>query len=64
MSNIDVNKQYEYSIDILGTFKGGEATSGTTAPHPKDFNYTKSSTGNTVTDLSAIKLGGVDGLNN
>jgi hypothetical protein len=64
MSDITVNKQYEYTINILGSFSGGTASEGSKSPHPKDYNYTKSSTGNTVEDLSAIKLGGVDGLNN
>lgn len=64
MSNINVNNQYNYSIDILGNMSGGTAPAGAVAPHPEDYNFTKSSTGNTVTDLSAIKLGGVNGLNN
>jgi hypothetical protein len=60
MATIDVNVQYEYSINILGNFSGGTAPAGAVAPHP----VAVSGTGTTVNDLSAIALGGFQGLNN
>lgn len=60
MSNTNVNVQYDYSIAILGDFSGGTAPAGFVAPHP----VAVVGTGDTVTDLSAIALGGFNGLNN
>jgi hypothetical protein len=60
MSEINVNVQYEYSAEIFGSFSGGTLPQGTKIPHPVAI----SGTGTTVTDLSAITLGGVNGLNN
>ena len=60
MANIDVNVQYDYSINILGNFSGGTAPSGAVAPHP----VAVTGSGDTVNDLSAIALGGFQGLNN
>ena len=59
MANINVNQFYQYSIDILGNVSGGTAASGQTAPHPITY-----SNGNVVNDMSAITIGGVNGLNN
>lgn len=64
MATISVNNQYDYTIDILGSFSGGTAPAGSTAPHPVAYSEKTNSSGDTVIDLSAIKLGGVDGLNN
>jgi len=60
MGTIDVNVQYAYTINILGGFSGGTAPVGSVAPHP----VAVSGTGTTVNDLSAIALGGFQGLNN
>jgi hypothetical protein len=60
MSNTNVNVQYDYSISILGSFSGGTAPAGAVAPHP----IAVVGSGDTVTDLSAITLGGINGLNN
>jgi hypothetical protein len=60
MSNINVNVQYEYTSEIIGDFSGGPLPEGTEIPHPISVN----SSGNTVTDLSAVTIGGVNGLNN
>lgn len=60
MSDINVNVQYAYTIDILGGFSGGTAPAGSVAPHP----VAVTGTGTTVNDLSAIALGGFQGLNN
>lgn len=59
MSVINSNEFYQYSIDILGDFSGGTAPSGQTAPHP--ITYVD---GDIINDLSAITLGGFNGLNN
>jgi hypothetical protein len=60
MGTIDVNVKYAYTIGILGDFSGGTAPAGSVAPHPVAI----SGTGTTVNDLSAIALGGFQGLNN
>jgi hypothetical protein len=60
MAEIDVNVEYAYTIGILGNFSGGTAPAGAVAPHP----VAVSGTGTTVNDLSAIALGGFQGLNN
>ena len=60
MGTIDVNVQYDYSINILGGFSGGTAPADSVAPHPVAIT----GTGTTVNDLSAIALGGFQGLNN
>jgi len=59
MSNTNVNVQYDYSISILGNVSGGTAPVGAVAPHP----VAVVGSGDTVTDLSAITLGGIYGLN-
>jgi hypothetical protein len=64
MSTIQVNTFYDYSIEILGDFSGGTAPAGQTAPHPIAYSEKTNSSGDTVIDLSAITLGGFDGINN
>jgi len=56
----EVNPQYDYGIDKLGSFSGGTAPAGSVAPHPV---YSDITTGNDVIQLNAIKIGGFDGLN-
>jgi len=62
MSNINVNVQYDYSAQILGNVSGGTyfVPANLPAPHP----VAVVGSGDTVTDLSAIALGGFNGLNN
>jgi hypothetical protein len=64
MPTYSANTQYDYSVGILGNFSGGSITQGGPsngiAPHPVAFV----GTGDTVIDLSAIALGGFNGLNN
>lgn len=65
MNNIDVNQQYEYTGQMLGIYStGGTIEIGTYAPHPENISYKNNNTGDTVTDLSAIVIGGINGLNN
>jgi hypothetical protein len=64
MSSIDVNQKYAYTGAILGVYSGGTTVPGTYAPHPVAVSYKNSVTGDTVTDLSAIVIGGINGLNN
>lgn len=68
MASISANTQYNYTVGILGNFSGGSITVGGplngVAPHPVAVSITTSNTGDTVTDLSAIVIGGVNGLNN
>lgn len=62
MANINVNVQYDYSAQILGNVSGGTyfVPANLAAPHP----VAVVGSGDTVTDLSAITLGGFNGLNN
>jgi hypothetical protein len=64
MGEINVDVQYAYTADILGSFSGGTLPAGTVVPHPVAVSVSTGLTGNTVTDLSAIALGGFNGLNN
>jgi hypothetical protein len=68
MANIEVNKPYEYTAGMLGAFSAGTVVTGTWAPHPVAISETIDASGvttnNRVTDLSAIVLGGINGLNN
>lgn len=64
MNNIDVNNQYAYTGEILGMYSGSTIVSGTYAPHPVGISYKHHASGDTITDLSAIVIGGINGLNN
>jgi hypothetical protein len=56
-----VNDQYEYTLDMLGSFSGGTAPSGSTVP----YQVMTSEEGDvTIIQLNAISLGGFQGLNN
>jgi hypothetical protein len=58
---IEVNQQYQYTLDMLGSFSGGTAPSGSTVP----YQVMTSEDGNvTIIQLNAISLGGFQGLNN
>jgi hypothetical protein len=59
-SGIGVDVQYEYTIEMLGSFSGGTAPAGEIAPHPI---YTDGN-GVPYAQLNAITLGGNNGLNN
>jgi hypothetical protein len=57
-----VNVQYEYSNQIEGSYSGGTWNAGLgDVPHPEAY---VEGTRGWVIDLSAVKLGGVNGLNN
>jgi hypothetical protein len=62
---LDVNDQYAYTADILGSFSGGTWESPPfpdQPPHPVDWNPQNKK--GVVIDLSAIRIGGFDGINN
>jgi hypothetical protein len=61
MPTISANTFYEYTIGMLGSFSGGTAPTGSTVPHPV---ATTAEGDNSIVDLSAVTLGGFDGLNN
>lgn len=61
MPTISANTYYEYTIGMLGSFSGGTAPSGSTVPHPV---ATTAEGDDAIIDLSAVTLGGFDGLNN
>lgn len=69
MANRNVNKNYEYTNQMIGEYSGGTWYSGLgNAPHPvatkESDPLNPSSSGDTITDLSAITIGGPFGLNN
>ncbi len=59
LSGIGVNIQYEYTLEMLGSFAGTQIT-GLTVPHPvfTDAN------GVPYAQLDAVTIGGFNGLNN
>jgi hypothetical protein len=61
MPTISANTFYEYTIGMLGSFSGGTAPAGSVVPHPV---ATTAEGDNSIVDLSAVTLGGFDGLNN
>jgi hypothetical protein len=69
MATYSANTQYEYSNQILGSYSGGtwESALGN-APHPISYKLSDplnlSSSGNTVYQMNAITIGGINGLNN
>jgi hypothetical protein len=65
MANYSANTFYEYTNQRLGSFSGGAWTASLgNAPHPQAITNKYSASGDTVTDYSAITLGGFNGLNN
>lgn len=68
MATFSANTQYTYSNQILGSYSGGtwEESLGN-APHPISYKLSNpldlSSSGDTVYQMNAITIGGVNGLN-
>ena len=64
MAIISANTFYDYGITKLGFFNGNPITGTTQVPHPQDFVRNVTGGTDTVIELSAIKLGGFNGINN
>jgi hypothetical protein len=69
MAIISANTQYEYSSQILGSYSGGTWVSSLgSAPHPISYKLSDplilTSSGDTVYQMNAITIGGINGLNN
>ena len=62
MAIISANTVYEYTKGMLGFFSGDPLTGTTQVPHPQAV--IRNTTGGTVIEMSAVKLGGINGLNN
>ncbi|MCF8340171.1 MAG: hypothetical protein K9I82_04270 [Chitinophagaceae bacterium] len=64
MAIVNVNTFYEYGINKLGSYDGSPYSGTSAVPHPQAV--VKNTTGgtDTIIDLSSIKLGGINGLNN
>ena len=58
---IQVNQQYQYTLDMLGSFSGGTAPTGSTVPYSV---MTSEDGDEVIVQLNAISLGGFQGLNN
>lgn len=65
MATYSANTFYECTNQMIGSFSGGTWNSSLgSAPHPSAISYTRSTTGDTIIDLSSITIGGFNGLNN
>jgi hypothetical protein len=65
MATYSANTYYEYTNQRIGSFSGGAWNSSLgNAPHPQAISYARSTTGDTIVDLSSITIGGFNGLNN
>ena len=65
MATVSANTIYQCTNQMLGSYSGGTWESSLrNAPHPVATRNDISSTGTTVVDLSAIVIGGFNGLNN
>ena len=58
---IYVNQQYQYTLDMIGSFSGGTAPAGSTVPYQV---MTSEDGDEVIVQLNAIALGGFNGLNN
>ena len=64
LTGLDVDVQYAYTADILGSFSGGTWESPPfpdQPPHPVAWNPQNKK--GVIVDLSAIRIGGFDGIN-
>lgn len=65
MATYSANTAYEYTNQIMGSASGGTwTTSLGNVPHPESISNNRTSSGDTVFDLSAVRIGGFGGLNN
>jgi len=64
MAVVSANTFYEYTKGMLGFFDGSPITGTTQAPHPQAVVTNSTGGTDTVIEMSAIKLGGINGLNN
>jgi len=64
MAILSANTFYEYTKGMLGFFSGNPLTGTTQVPHPQTVIRNVTGGTDTVIELSAVKLGGINGLNN
>ena len=64
MAILSANTFYEYTKGMLGFFSGDPITGTTQVPHPQAVIRNVTGGTDTVIELSAVKLGGTNGLNN
>ena len=65
MATYSANTYYECTGPMLGSFSGGVWSASLGAvPHPRATSYTRSTTGDTIIELSSVTIGGFNGLNN
>jgi hypothetical protein len=64
MAIISANTFYEYTEGMFGFYNGKPLTGTTQVPHPQTVIRTITGGTDTVIELSAIQLGGINGLNN
>lgn len=64
MAVVSANTVYEYTKGMLGFFSGDPITGTTQVPHPQAVIRNTTGGTDTVIEMSAVKLGGINGLNN
>ena len=64
MAVVSANTVYEYTKGMLGFFSGDPITGTTQVPHPQAVIINATGGTDTVIEMSAVKLGGINGLNN
>jgi hypothetical protein len=64
MAVVSANTFYEYTKGMLGFFDGSPITGTTQVPHPQAVVINTTGGTDTVIELSAVALGGINGLNN
>ena len=65
MATFSANTYYATTNERQGSFTGGTWTASLgNVPHPAAITTSLSTTGDTVIDVSAVLIGGFNGLNN
>ena len=64
MAVVSANTVYEYTRGMIGFFNGTPLTGTTQVPHPQAVIRNITGGTDTVIDMSAIVIGGINGLNN
>jgi hypothetical protein len=64
MAVVSANTFYEYTRGMFGFFNGNPLTGTTQVPHPQAVVRNATGGTDTVIEMSAVALGGINGLNN
>ncbi len=64
MAVVSANTFYEYTRGMFGFLNGSPLTGTTQVPHPQAVVRNTTGGTDTVIEMSAVALGGINGLNN